>query len=802
MSVGRRAFLQFAAGAVGGTLLSPIPWKLTDDAAIWSQNWSWRPSPERGEITKVPTVCTLCEGGCGIRAHLVNKSRAIFLEGNPAHPVNAGGICPLGAAGLQFLYAPYRVAQPMKQSRKRGDAKGFQPISWTDAIKELTDRLAKMRADGKPETFACITGQRMSSMDDLWKQFFAAYGSPHYFKMPSLFDSAKVVAKFVLGRESSFAFSLENASYVLSFGAPLIEGWGAPGRMQAAFLHWRSPAGNGGARIVQVESRCSMTAAKADQWIAVNPGTEAALALGIAHVLVKENLFDADFVKAHVFGFEDWTDAQGKKRQGFRNLILAPDCSPEEVAKRTGLEAARIHEIAKEFGNQKNAVVVWGENQANTPNNFYHELCYTALNVIKGNFKSGGLVTLMPDVPLSDLPKVGPDDVAGRGFEQSIVNKAFGRKCPAPESAIFTFLDAIVKDVAYPISLLMIHECNPAYSLPENHVFQKALEKVDFLVSFSSYMDETSLQSDLILPNHTDFERLDDVRGISGVPYAYYALSPPIVKPQLDTRHSGDVLLELGKALGGPIAAALPWKNHEEFLKDRVKGLAASGKGSLTDRPGAELWKLQPGDALQANYKDAGDLWKKLSAGACWYDAPVDPLHECATASGMLELACQGLQKMGLASGEDRTYLPHFAALAPSGDEKEFPLWLVSYQTMFITNGYHANPPFMTKGIFDFILKGNELLVEANPQTAKSIGLGDGQRALLKTPQGEFAVILHLSAGARPGVVYIVHGLGHKGYDQYIQGKGINANNLIEVQVDPVTGLGTVWATRAQLSRA
>ena len=127
MNFGRRAFLQFAAGAVGGTLLSPMPWQLAGDSARWSQNWSWRPSPERGEITKVPGACTLCEGGCAIQAHLVNGNRAIFIEGNPANPLTRGGICALGASGLQFLYAPYRIAQPMKQTKSRGDTSGFQP---------------------------------------------------------------------------------------------------------------------------------------------------------------------------------------------------------------------------------------------------------------------------------------------------------------------------------------------------------------------------------------------------------------------------------------------------------------------------------------------------------------------------------------------------------------------------------------------------------------------------------------------------------------------------------------------------
>ena len=92
--------------------------------------------------------------------------------------------------------------------------------------------------------------------------------------------------------------------------------------------------------------------------------------------------------------------------------------------------------------------------------------------------------------------------------------------------------------------------------------------------------------------------------------------------------------------------------------------------------------------------------------------------------------------------------------------------------------------------------------MEINPKTAGSLGLGEGDKAVIKTPQGQTGVLVHLTPAARPGVVYIVQGLGHKAYDEFIQDKGTNANNLVEVQMDPVTGLGTVWATRAQLRRA
>jgi anaerobic selenocysteine-containing dehydrogenase len=802
MKFGRRAFLQFAAGMVGGTLLSPLPWKMADDSAIWSQNWSWRPSPERGHITKVATTCVLCDGGCGIQARLVNGKNAVLLEGNPGHPVNKGGICPLGASGLQFLYGPYRIPQPLKQTRKRGDLFGFQTISWSEALSELTGRLAKMRSEGNSSGLACITAERTSSMDDLWRQFMTAYGSPNFFKMPSHADSLALAASLATGHEAPPAFALERASYVLSFGASLVEGWGAACRMQAAYGSWQQETGGKRAvRLVQVESRCSMTAAKADRWVAVAPGAEAALALGIAHVMIKENLYDAGFVSSSVLGFDDWTDDTGKSRQGFKSFVLA-SYSPDQIAGIAGISAGAIQELAREFAAQPKALAVWGENQGDMPNNIYHDLAFLALNVLKGNLKPGGTVSPGPVISLGPLPEVQTDALARKGMDKGRLDLSLSKKPILPGNNLYGFLHVLDQRNSYPIEVLMVHEANPVYSLPENALFHKAMQNVSMLVSFSSYMDETAMHADLILPNHTAFERLDDAVGLPGAPYGYYAVASPILPPLLDTKSTGDAVLELAKSLGDTVTSALPWKNYGEFLRERVNGLASSGRGAVADKPGLDLGQLQPSTTVTANYKDGADLWKKLAGGMCWYDSPADFPREMKTSSGKIELAFQLLQKKGLTVDDDNVYLPRYAPLPPSGGETEYPLLVVNTRMMSLSDRYLANPPFMTKTLWDFVLKGNDQLAEINPQTARSLSMAEGDKVVLKTPRGEVGIRVHLSAGARPGVVYLAQGLGHEAYDEYIQDKGVNANSVTEVQIDPVTGLGTVWSTRAQLSRA
>ena len=796
MKFGRRAFLQFAAGAVGGTLLSPLPWQLAGDSARWSQNWSWRPSPERGEITSVPTVCTMCEGGCGIRARLVNGSRAILLEGNPANPVTKGGICALGAAGLQYLYAPYRINQPLKQTKGRGNLSGFTPISWEEAIAELAKSLAMKRGEGKSHNVACITSARLSSMDDLWAQFFSAYGSPNLFKMPSWADNNRLAALLTTGNGVPFTFALEKAEYVLSFGANLLETSCAPNRIFASLRDWKQ-GGKSSVKLVQVESRCSITASKADQFLAVMPGTEAALAMGIAHLMVTGGTYDADFVKDNVFGFEDWTDSAGNRRQGFKTAISSPVYSPEEVAKKTGLDAAKIREVAKEFAGRKGALAIWGFG-ADASSFTWHELAFVALNALKGNLKPEGLISLAADIPLATLPSVQKDAIAEKASQQVRLDMAKAQSLVPAQNGLYPFLDAVGSGPKDQIEILLVHEANPAYSLSETKIFQAALENISTLVSFSSFMDETTSQADLILPNHTALERLDDVKGIPGAPFAYYAVSSPILKPIAKTMHAGDALLAVSAKIGGSVAAAAPWKTYEDFLKFRVDGLAQAQKGAVADKAGVDLSSLTA--SVQPNFKDGADLWKKLKAGASWYNGPAQ-IPAFTTPSGKFELACQAIGAKGSPPADDLMYLPHLTALKLSGSENEFPLLLVTYQSAFISSGYLANPPFMNKLIPDYMVRANDVFIDINPQTAKTMNFAQGDAASLRTTQGEASVRVNITPAARPGVVYMPKGLGHKAYDEYIQNKGANANSLIEVQLDPVSGMGTVWATRAQLRR-
>ncbi|HEJ83618.1 MAG TPA: hypothetical protein ENO25_03525, partial [Desulfobacteraceae bacterium] len=238
MKLTRRNFIASVVGGVVGIQVTPLPWKFTDDVAIWTQNWSWVPDPPTGEFSEVNSVCTLCPGGCGISVRKV-EDRAVKIEGRSDYPVNSGSICPVGMGGLQLLYdESLRFTGPMKRVGMRGSGE-FQRISWKEAFDMAAGRISALRKAGRPESIAAVDGNREgTTVSVLIERLMQAVGSPNHVRPPSVSDMYRMGNIVMQGRDAPIAYDLENSDFILSFGCGLLEGWGAPGRIMNAWGMW------------------------------------------------------------------------------------------------------------------------------------------------------------------------------------------------------------------------------------------------------------------------------------------------------------------------------------------------------------------------------------------------------------------------------------------------------------------------------------------------------------------------------------------------------------------------------------
>ncbi len=743
MKLDRRTFVElavgFSVGAGTGFMLSPVNWKLMDDVAIWTQNWPWVPVPDKGEVTHVDTVCNLCPGDCGITVRKVGD-RVTKIEGREGYPVNNGGICPLGAAGLQLLYGPWRVPGPVRRAGKRGEGI-WEQISWEEAIGIVVAKLADLRENGQAHTVAGIVNSDRGTVPQLFDRFLKAYGSPNLIRAASTEDTYELAMGMMQGTNSSAGYDLEHANFILSFGSGLIEGWGSPVRVIQAHSRWRTGSTRKHATVVQIEPRLSNTAAKADKWYPINPGTEAALALGLANVIIKNSLYDSKFIENHASGFNE-----------LRSLVMA-EYSPETVSEITGLSADKIVNLARAFARANRPLAVWGRGKGTTSGSIYECMAVHALNALVGNINNRGGVWARPEVAIRKWPEVDQDATARTGFSKPRIDGAGSKGYPIARYLPDRWPQMISGGKAGAIQALLVHEADPYFTTLDSAAVAKAFENIPFVVSFSTYMDETAYQADLVLPNHHYLERWEDVPTPVGLQKPILGLRKPVVSPQFKTKYVGDVLMTIAKSLGGSVASAFPWEDYETVLKETM-----------------------------------GDKWDALEEEGYVTNADYKPppwSNAFNTPSGRFEFSITAFD---------------YEPVEAEGDTSSYPLTLIPYELMRLADGAIGNPPFCTKALEDTELKGKDLFVEVNPKTAYDYGLAEGKCAMLETPKGKAMVLVHLYEGIVPGAIAIPKGLGHAGYDEYLAGKGVNANSLMGVVEDAISGLCATWGIRAKLT--
>jgi anaerobic selenocysteine-containing dehydrogenase len=538
-------------------------------------------------------------------------------------------------------------------------------------------------------------------------------------------------------------FDIENTDFVISFGSGLLDGWGSPVRMFRANSNWRDR----NSTVVQIEPRLSNTAAKSDKWIPIKPGTEGALALGLAHVIIKEALYQKDFVRKYTTGFEKW---KRPVMDGF---------SPDIVAKITDVDPATITDLARKFARASKPLAVCGRGRGTTPGSLKEFMAVHALNALVGNLNMAGGLWTVPDPDYIDWPELEMDNTASAGMQKGRIDGAGSQNYPHARYLLNRLPEAINSASSPPIDVLGIVGSNPVYTVPDTLSTKEAFEKIPLVVSFSSYMDETAEMADLILPNHIYLERYEDVPVTSGIQYPLIGLTRPVVDPQFNTRHAGDVIILLAQALGGFIANAFPWESYEVCLEETL----------------GDKWETLVQEGFWVNEAFRAPPWAKAFE----------------TASGKFEFVNDQIEA-----------LPRFSSLKPEGEEASFPLVLIPYDSMRLQREFIGDPPFVIKTVEDSVLKANDVLVQISPDTAGPLGLKEGGYAELSTSKGSARVKIHIYDGIKPGLVAIPAGLGHTAYSKYLAGKGVNVNSLIGPVEDSASGHDAAWGIRAKLSKA
>jgi anaerobic selenocysteine-containing dehydrogenase len=703
----RRAFLKLTGMSTAGIALAGC--KKSNEKLI-----PFLVSPEDGSVPGLAdfyaSTCRQCPAGCGILVR-ISEGRAKKIEGNPLHPVNRGKLCARGQAALQELYHPDRIRQPLQRTGPRGSGQ-YSKISWQEAFAILVERLNELQKQNTADQLALITPPLNGSLAILADRFMAAFGSPHHLAWDLL--SPEWLRRGSLasyGRDTIPDYDIENTQYILSFGADFLETHLSPVRYGQGFGAMRQARPTIRGRFTYAGARMSMTAASADRWLATRPGTEGLLALGLARELLVRGEFDRDVMTA-----------AGIDRSELESLLT--EFVPRRVVEATGVTQKAFMATANDLSSIRPALVMAGESVAWQTNGLETVKAIQLLNILTDSIDQPGGVFLPSTTNSSRL---------------------------SSHADLLGFIHRLQEGS---MQLALVWQSNPVYSTPPALGFKGALAKLPFLVSFASFMDDTTLQADLIMPDHAALESWGDIVPDRGVRNPVIGLLQPVVKPLHDTRPFAEIMLAAARQLGGNIAKTLPWPSYPEMLKATVQEQLSGPQG-----------------------ENFHQLWNRMQQQGGLF-----------VQSGRREQPAR-----------EKVQLPKLANARFAGDPETYPLHLQVYLSQAFTDGRNAHLPWLQQLPDPMSTAVWGTWVEINPATATRLGIREGDLVEVTSPAGSIKLPAVVYPGIHPGVLAIPIGQGHLAFGRYAAARGANPLQLLTAELDEEHDLPAWGATRVKL---
>lgn len=521
--ISRRDFLKVSSAGVVATVLTgcgPISRYVKREPYFQMPEYSYN-----GLSTYFATTCRECPAGCGTVVRTM-QGRALKVEGNKDHPVSLGKTCARGQAAIQGLYNPDRVQHPVKQAPRGSN--NLSQMTWDDAVGVVQTALTA----NKPAEIAFLLGLGPDHLADLLTDITSTLGAPAILRY-SAFEMFEARATLTMASSQIFGvpmvpfFDLANAEMTFSFGANFLETYLSPVASARGFARMRQSLPGKRGYLIQFEPRMSQTAAAADEWIPIAPGTEGLVALAIGRLVA---------------------EAQGKDIPVAYQNVDVP-----RISKLSDVSVADLQRLALSFSKSEHPLAIPGGAALANTNGLEAGKATLALNVLAGNLGKEGGVFLTPPLPVHDDSPRLPNSMADL---QKLVDQ--------------------MKNGTFKV--LFIHGVNPLYELPASLGFAQALEKVPQVISFASFPDETALQADYIFPDHTGLESWGYQKVITGGDRPVISGLQPVVAPFYDTHATADVFLAAIQAIGGDLATAIPAKDEVEYLQS-VLGNLVSEKG-------------------------------------------------------------------------------------------------------------------------------------------------------------------------------------------------------------------------------
>jgi anaerobic selenocysteine-containing dehydrogenase len=697
----------------------------------------------------------MCHGVCQVNVHL-EGGKVVKVTGDPDSITSKGFICPKGKASPELLYHPDRITTPLKRAGKKGENK-WVPISWDEALSEMSEKLDGIRKNHGPEYFSLIHGTSRP-YSDFAPRFANTFGTPNYSHIGHICYVPRVMANiFTIGSQQLpvgdfYGFSGEKPKCIMIWGSNVTGNGavhGTPGIVVKNALRAAE-------KVIVIDPKKTKTAGKADLWLQLRPGTDGALALSIIHVIIFENLFDKEFVEKYTIGFQ-------KLKKHVEKY------TPDWAESITGLDRSLIKSCATTYASTKPASILWGNAIDMSACSFHTARSLLILRGLTGNIdiKGGDIFSTPPDNILLKsqfmnreingmlhLPFEKYLDLIDRdsskkssGFQRfllravdyikkrnynrltkissmgpvakqfKMISRLKAAKYPlCPMVHLPTLWNSINTEKPYLLKGMWILGSNQLINQTNSLNVEKALKKLEYLVVSEFFMTPTAQYADLILPSSMWLEQDDVVNSMK-----QWCVIPRKKVAQVgETLDDREVMIRLAGLLN--MKNGFPWNSYREFIDGMIEKTGLNfdqfcEKGGIT------------GDMVYEKHKKSG----------------------FKTPSGKLELYSKTLKDMGI---------------SPMPIYREPPLSPISAKSVF--KDYPLILSAGNKNLHYFHSEGRQIkslrekvpapYVEIHPETALELSINDGALVYIETPSGKIQMEAKLTDSILKNVVNTQYG--------------------------------------------
>ena len=726
---------------------------------------------EQEGIQVKKSACYFCHQNCGVLAY-VKDGKVLDIEGDPDFPTNQGGLCCRGNIAMDHLDHPARVNFPLKRVGERG-AGEWQEISWDQALTEIAEKLSKIRDEFGAEAVATAGGTQRT---DDWarRRFMNLFGSPNGFHNSHLCWIPTFMVETAIYGWCPFDLDLGSSRCLVLWGQN-------PGVSGMPEIHHIMELKEKGLKLIVIDPRYSETAAKADMWLPIRPGSDLALALAWLHVIIYEGLFDPEFTDEWCVGFGELAEH-------------VADFSPEWAAPLTWLTEEQIRESAIMYASNKPGNIQWGTSidQIGKPAGAAMH-ARALLRAITGNLDvpgsdllTGPSLEYITDEEMEandQLPEeqkakqIGSDKfkmVTWPGYSRiaALCKEVWGKAptaewmCEAHPPSVFR---AILTEKPYPVKALLVSATNPINSYGETKLTLAALKAVDFMVTCEYWLTPTAMLSDYVLPIAGALERptITSSYGCAD----FLLASQRAIQPMYERRNDYNFWRDLGVKLGQK--EMWPWETVEDAYFAKIEPL---GYGVESYDEFVETYRFHFPEREYQKYKRIG----------------------FATPSRKVELYSSTLEALG--------YPPLPPYIGPAENEIDDPEIAAEYPLVLTTGGghmpYHHSEHFQIKTL-RFL--SHEPYMSMNPATAAKLSIQDGDWVWIETKRGRIKQKASLTQAIDPRVIFTPRGWWYPERDMRDPELGgcleSNTNILTSCDDDDCDPMSGSWANRGLLCK-